>query len=36
LDIRNNHLEYAITWFLLAMTLAIVYVAFTVKSGKKT
>lgn len=35
LDIRNNHLEYAITWFLLAMTLAVVYVAFTVKSGAK-
>lgn len=35
LDIRNNHLEYAITWFLLALTLAIIYIAFTVKSGEK-
>ena len=36
LDIRNNHLEYAITWFLLALTLAVVYVVFTVNSNKKT
>lgn len=25
LDIRNNHLEYAITWYALAITLAVIY-----------
>lgn len=35
LDIRNNHLEYAITWFLLALTLAVVYIAYTAKTDKK-
>jgi len=28
LDIPNNHLQYAITWFLLAFCLLIIYVVY--------
>ena len=28
LDIRNNHLEYAITWFSLAAALLVIYVLY--------
>lgn len=28
LDIRNNHLEYALTWFFMAIALAVIYVIF--------
>jgi len=28
LDIRNNHVEYAITWFSLAIALLIIYVVY--------
>ncbi|MEQ9489319.1 MAG: SURF1 family protein [Alphaproteobacteria bacterium] len=35
LDIRNNHLEYAITWFLLAVALAAIYGVYTFKKDEK-
>ena len=28
LDIRNNHLEYALTWFFMALALSVIYVMF--------
>lgn len=28
LDIRNNHLEYALTWFFMAIVLSVIYVLF--------
>lgn len=28
LDVRNNHLEYALTWFALALGLAVIYVVY--------
>ncbi len=31
LDIPNDHLQYAITWYLLALTLVVVYVAWNRK-----
>lgn len=35
LDVRNNHLEYAITWFSLAAGLVLVYVAFHVSQARE-
>lgn len=34
-DIPNNHLQYALTWFGLAMTLVGVYIAFGFKRGRE-
>jgi surfeit locus 1 family protein len=34
LDIPNNHLQYAVTWFGLALTLLGVYVAYHVRHGR--
>jgi surfeit locus 1 family protein len=28
LDLPNNHLQYAITWFLLALCLVVIYVIY--------
>jgi surfeit locus 1 family protein len=33
-DIPNNHLQYAFTWFGLAATLLGVYLVYHVKSGR--
>ncbi|HKH68923.1 MAG TPA: SURF1 family cytochrome oxidase biogenesis protein, partial [Reyranella sp.] len=33
LDIPNDHLQYAITWFLLALALAGVYLAYHWENG---
>lgn len=33
-DIANNHLQYAVTWFGLALTLIGVYLAYHVKDGR--
>ncbi len=33
LDIRNNHIEYAATWFLMAVTLIVVYVVYHRQRG---
>lgn len=33
LDIRNDHLQYAITWFLLAGALAVIYVVYHRRGG---
>jgi surfeit locus 1 family protein len=33
-DIPNNHLSYAITWFALALVLVVVYLAYHVKQGR--
>lgn len=35
LDIPNDHLQYAITWYLLALTLVVVYVAWNVKRRRE-
>lgn len=35
-DIPNDHLQYAITWYGLALTLIGVYVAFGIKRGRET
>ena len=35
LTLTNNHLQYAITWFSLAMTLLIIYVIFGFKRGRE-
>lgn len=35
LDIPNDHLQYAITWYGLAMTLIGVYIAFGLKRGRE-
>ena len=34
LNIRNNHLEYAITWFSLAVGLVAVYLAYHIANGR--
>ena len=34
--IRNNHLQYAITWFLIACTLLGVFLAASIKIEKRT
>jgi surfeit locus 1 family protein len=34
--ITNNHLEYAVTWYGLALTLVAVYVAFSLRRGART
>jgi surfeit locus 1 family protein len=36
LDIPNDHLQYAITWFLLAAALAGVYLAYHWENGRLT
>jgi surfeit locus 1 family protein len=36
LDIPNDHLQYAITWFLLALALASVYLAYHWENGRLT
>ena len=36
LDIPNDHLQYAITWFLLALALAGVYLAYHWENGRLT
>ena len=36
LDIPNDHLQYAITWFLLALAMAGVYLAFHWENGRLT
>jgi surfeit locus 1 family protein len=36
LDIPNDHLQYAITWFLLAAALAGVYLAYHWENGQLT
>ena len=36
LDIPNDHLQYAITWFLIAMALAGVYLAYHWENGRLT
>jgi surfeit locus 1 family protein len=33
-DIPNNHLQYALTWFGLALTLAGVYLVYHVRNGR--
>ena len=33
-DIPNNHLQYALTWFGLALTLVGVYLVYHVKNGR--
>jgi len=30
-DIRNNHLQYAVTWFGMAATLVVIYVLYQVR-----
>lgn len=32
-DLRNNHLEYALTWYTLAVALLVIYVVFSTKRG---
>ena len=34
LDIRNNHLEYALTWFFMAIVLSVIYVMFHRQQAK--
>ena len=34
LDIPNDHLQYAITWFLIALALAGVYLAYHWENGR--
>ncbi len=34
LDIPNDHLKYAITWFLVALALAGVYLAYHWENGR--
>jgi surfeit locus 1 family protein len=34
LDIRNDHLQYAITWFALALGLAVIYIVYHRRSGE--
>ena len=36
LDIPNDHLQYAITWFLIALALAGVYLAYHWENGRLT
>ena len=36
LDIPNDHLSYAITWFLIALALAGVYLAYHWENGRLT
>ena len=36
LDIPNDHLQYAITWFLLGLALVGVYLAFHWENGRLT
>ena len=36
LDIPNDHLQYAITWFLIALAMAGVYLAFHWENGRLT
>jgi surfeit locus 1 family protein len=36
LDIPNDHLQYAITWFLIALALACVYLAYHWENGRLT
>lgn len=35
LDIRNDHLQYALTWFILAAALAVIYVLFHREKSEK-
>ena len=35
LDISNNHLQYAITWFGFAATLVVIYVLYHWRRGRK-
>lgn len=35
IHVRNEHLQYAITWFLLALTLIVVYVVWHVQAERK-
>jgi surfeit locus 1 family protein len=32
-ELSNNHLQYAITWYGLALTLVAVYVGFSLRRG---
>jgi len=32
-DLQNNHLQYAITWFCLALALAVIYLVFHLRPG---
>ncbi|WP_272944923.1 hypothetical protein [Kordiimonas gwangyangensis] len=34
-DIRNDHFQYALTWYGIALTLIGVYVAFGFKRGRE-
>ena len=36
LDIPNDHLQYAITWFLIALAMAGVYLAYHWENGRLT
>jgi surfeit locus 1 family protein len=35
-SLTDNHLQYAVTWFGLALVLAVVFIVWAVKSGRET
>ena len=36
IDLRNEHLEYALTWYALAVALLVIYIIFSTKRNERS